>query len=278
MKTLQYILIFIMTLPLMFSCESEYDKGIDSLGTVPAYISLSSTSTQLTTETKSFIVSVRKEMAIYEDVTIHYSVSGETFSTISGTAVYPANKGEKGEDYFIFTVDLVANMVTGTDVSTTGTFSLDTCTTASGKIVTGGLQGTDKTLPLIINKYVPLDRSLFLGSYLENDGSDDYAVTIAEDPENEFGLVITGGNWADDAYYTVVFNTITGETVVSDQYIHTNYSGYPEDTYQVFYSPASDGSTGTFDLNTGNFSVMINMNMPNYPYDFGDYELTYTKQ
>ena len=134
-----------------------------------------------------------------------------------------------------------------------------------------------KQATVSFSKYVPLDRAPFLGSYLEFDGDDYYDVTITADPTDEFGLIVTGGNWGETASYKVRFNTNTRITIVDRQFIGVNYPGIGGAAGQVYYGPVS-GKNGTFNPSTGVFSVWINMSLPNYPYNFGNYELSYTKK
>lgn len=277
MKKLIYLLIAVLSVGL-YSCESDYDQGLVASGTHPAYVYLSSTAAMVATETKTASISVRRIIPVYEDVTVNYEITGDGISTISGSFVFPKEDGQSGSNSYTADVQLPAAIVPEGEVSASATFKLISCTTSSGKEVVAGLDGASTSLSMTINKYVALDRTPFLGAFTENDGSADYDVTITEDPNDEFGLIITGGNWGPDAVYKVKFNTITTETLVSDQYIGVNYfgSGGAGDYDAVYYSPMD--TNGSFDTATGNFTVNVNMNLPNYPYDLGDVPLTYTKK
>lgn len=278
MKKLIYLLIAVLSVGL-YSCESDYDQGLVASGTHPAYIYLSSTAPMVATETKTASISVRRIIPVYEDVTVNYEITGDGISTISGSFVFPKTDGQPGSNSYTADVQLPASVVPEGEVSADATFTLLSCTTSSGKEVVAGLDGAKTSLNMTINKYVPLDRAPFLGAFTENDGSDDYDVTITEDPNDEFGLIITGGNWGPSAIYKVAFNTITSETLVSTQYVVDYSSGERGDangTYAVYYAPTTP--VGSFDTSTGNFTVNVNMSLPNYPYNFGDVLLTYTKK
>jgi hypothetical protein len=276
MKKLIYLLIAVLSVGL-FSCESDYDQGLVASDTYPAYVYLSSTASKVATETKTSSITVTRVIPVYEDVTVNYEISSTGFSTITGSFVFPKTDGISGSNSFSAVVPIPASIVPEGEVSVAATFTLVSCTTSSGKEVVAGLKGKKTSLSMTINKYVPLDRTPFLGAALENDGSADYDVTITADPDNEFGLIITGGNWGPDGVYNVTFNTITNETLVSTQYIGVNYfgAGGSSDYDAVYYAPASPN--GSFDTTTGNFTVNVNMSLPNYPYDLGDVLLTYTK-
>jgi hypothetical protein len=128
------------------------------------------------------------------------------------------------------------------------------------------------------SKYIPLDRAPFLGAFTEYDGYDYYDVTIEEDPDDEFGLIINGGNWGPSGKYKVIFNTNMQITIVHEQFINVTYPGEPSPDGDVYYLPASDGSYGSYDTATGAFTVVVNMYLPYYDYSFGDYELEYVKK
>jgi hypothetical protein len=136
--------------------------------------------------------------------------------------------------------------------------------------------GGIKKANISFSKYIPLDRAPFLGSYLELDGEDEYPVTITADPADEFTLIVSGGNWGSGASYKVRFNTNTRITIVDNQFLGVNYPGIGGAAGQVFYRPIA-GKNGTFNTTTGEFSVWVNMILPNYPYNFGNYELLYVK-
>jgi hypothetical protein len=277
MKKLVYLFIAILSVGII-SCESEYDDGLDVSSVHPAYIYLSNTADKIATETKSLSVSITRVIPIYEDVTVSYEISGEGFSSFSGETVFPKTTGQSGTNTHTFTIDIPAAIVPGGEVSTDGTFTLVSCEAASGTEVAAGLKGKDVSFNMTINKYVPLDRTPFLGEAMENDGMDDYPVTINADPDDEFGFIITGGNWGPGASYKVSFNTITNETLVSTQYIGVNYfaPGLSSDYDAIYYAPGSEN--GTFDISNGSFTVVVNMGLPNYPYDFGEYTLSYSKE
>lgn len=276
MKKITYIFIAIFFLGII-SCESDYDDGLTESTVHPAYIYLSSTAAKVATETKSFSVAITRAIPVYEDVTVNYEVSGDGFATFSGETVFPKSTGQSGSNSYTFNVDVPSTIVPANMTSVPAIFKLISCETSSGKEVAAGLNGATTTFNLTINKYVPLNRMLFLGAYTENDGADSYQVTVSEDPADEFGFIITGGYWGTSASYKVTFNTITNQTMISNQYVGANYFGSgTSSTYDaVYYSPASPN--GSFNTTTGSFTVNVNMNLPNYPYDLGDVLLSYAK-
>ena len=283
MKKLIYLLIAVLSVGL-FSCESDYDQGLVASDTHPAYVYLSSIENLVATETKTSSITVTRVIPVYEDVTVSYEITSDGFSTISGSFVFPKTTGQTGSNSFSADVTIPASVVPEGEVSVDATFTLLSCTTSSGKEVVIGLEGAKASRPLTINKYVPLDRAPFLGTFNEHDVYDDgtiedYTVTITADPNNEFGLIISE-TWGVDASYNVIFNTITNETLVSPQFI-TNYFGGSEgvgpDNYDALYYIPLD-SNGSFDTATGSFTVKVNMKLPNYPTTLGDVVITYTKQ
>ena len=281
MKKLIYLFIAVLSVGL-FSCESDYDQGLVASATHPAYVYLSSTDAKVATETKTSSISITRAIPLYEDVTVNYEITGADISTISGSFIFPKTTGSSGSNSFDASVVIPASVVPDGEVSVDATFTLISVETTSGKEVVAGLEGAKTSLDLTINKYVPLDRTPFLGAATENDGSDDYDVTITADQDDEFGFIITGGNWGSNAVYKVTFNTITNETLVSNQYVvdyDSREQGDPSSAWAIYYAPTTP--TGSFDTETGSFTVNTNMSLPYYDdgngYDFGDVLLTYTK-
>lgn len=136
--------------------------------------------------------------------------------------------------------------------------------------------GIDETV-VSFSKYIPLDRTPFLGEFTEFDGDGEYDVVITADPTDEFGLIVTGGNWGPSASYKVRFNTNKKITIVEKQFIGVNYPGINGTTGQVYYSPATNNKQGSYDAVAKEFSVFVNMSLPNYPYNLGNFELDYYK-
>ena len=281
MKKIKYILIFMIALG-MYSCEPEYVLEIDMSDVANSYLTVNNSSDVVVSESKTFNLYIRTYEPIWEDVTINWTISGDGFNSFSGTGVFRASTGAIGTYSDTVFIELPTVVLEGTALSADGILTF-TCTTSSGKEIDAGYNGEDNELGITINKYIALDRSVFIGSYTESDGVDDYSgVLITEDPDDEFGLIIATQYWGDGGSYKVAFNTVAENVALAAQYIGLNYWDGPSDddvdAGAIWYSPASDGSLGSYDTATGNFTVSMDQSLPNYPYPFGDFLMTYTKE
>lgn len=281
---MKYILVFMIAVG-MYSCKQEYPLEVDMSGTENAYLIVNNSADVTVSESKVFNLYLRTFIPLWEDVTVNWTISGDNFDAFSGSGVFKASTGEKGTYGDTIFIELPKTVLKGTDLSAEGTLTF-TCTTSSGKKIDAGYNGTDGDLGVTINKYIPLDRSIFTGLYTEDDGYGPYSdVLVEESPDNEFGLIIHTKTWDDGtnpASYIVTFNTVSGEVNVASQFIGYDYfNGASTDATAdgaVYLNPASDGSTGTFNLSTGYFEVSAETALPNYPYSFGDGTITYVKQ
>ncbi len=280
MKKIKYIILFLAGFT-FFSCEVEYDLEIDMSDTANAFLVITNDAATVS-ETKSIELNLKTYIPYWEDVTINWTVSGSGFTSFSGSGVWPKMTGETGSSTNSIVVDIPATVVPTGELSTEGVLTFE-CTTASGKVIEAGQNGDKGDLAITINKYIPLDRSVFIGTHTENDTSDDYTgVVVKEDPDDEFGFIIETKTWGSGGSYKVVFNTVTEKVSCLSQYIGMDYPGVPgsnpTNKNAIWFSPATDASmVGSFDISTGNFTVPVNMALKYYPHNFGDNMFTYTK-
>ena len=215
-----------------------------------AFLIVNNSGAVTVSETKSFNLYLRTYIPFWEDVNVSWTITGDNLTTISGTGVFRASTGQKGTYRDTIKIDVPSSALTGTALSSDATLTF-TATTASGKTVDAGYNGDKDELSVTVNKYVPLDRSVFIGLYTEDDGSGPYTnVSVTEDPDDEFSLIIATKIWGDVGSYKVTFNTIDGTVSVSSpQFIGMDYPGQPStdpnSDYAIWFYPASSCNGAT---------------------------------
>ncbi len=285
MRKLNILYLFIIGCLLFVSCDNDYDLEVDMSNTEEAFL-LTTSDDVTVSETKSFDLDLKTYIPLWEDITVNWVISGDGFNSFSGSSVFPKMVGDTGDSSASIEIVIPASVVPDGELSIDGVLTYE-CTTQSGKIVNAGDNlGERGSIAVTINKYIPLDRSVFVGTYTENDGDGGVytGVVVSEDPDNEFGLIISTKSWGSGAAsYKVVFSTVAEIINCPSQFIGYDYwDGASTDELSsgaLWFSNATDETlVSSFNTTTGSFQVPVNMALKYYPYDFGDYLMSYVKE